>query len=89
MCDLHPCLAQKADAETCAELVAFLGSGDPPVVLTLGSTAVNNPGNFYEASVEATKQLGCRAVLQGTKSAPVDCSLTGETSRTTERESSG
>jgi UDP:flavonoid glycosyltransferase YjiC (YdhE family) len=57
---------QRADAEPCAELEAFLRAGDPPVVFTLGSTAVHNPGNFYEASVEATKQLGCRAVLLGT-----------------------
>ena len=51
---------QRADAEPCAELEAFLRAGDPPVVFTLGSTAVHKPGNFYEASVEATKQLGCR-----------------------------
>jgi rhamnosyltransferase subunit B len=60
---------QKAEAEPCAELAAFLRSGDKPVVFTLGSTAVNNPGNFYEANVEATKQLGRRAVLLGTKAA--------------------
>ena len=30
---------QRADAERHAELAAFLGSGDPPVAFTLGSTA--------------------------------------------------
>jgi UDP:flavonoid glycosyltransferase YjiC (YdhE family) len=31
---------------------------------------VHHPGDFYEASVQATKQLGCRAVLLGANAAP-------------------
>jgi UDP:flavonoid glycosyltransferase YjiC (YdhE family) len=49
------------------ELAAFLDAGDPPIVFTLGSTAVYNPGNFYEASVAAAQQLGRRAVMLGAK----------------------
>jgi len=49
------------------ELTEFLETGDAPIVFTLGSTAVHNPGNFYEVSVEAAKQLGRRAVLLGAK----------------------
>jgi rhamnosyltransferase subunit B len=41
----------------------FLQSGDPPVVFTLGSSAVYTAGNFYVESLEAIKKLGCRAVL--------------------------
>lgn len=46
-------------------LARFLAKGNPPVVFTLGSTAVHHPGNFYEASVSAIRRLNCRAVLVG------------------------
>jgi UDP:flavonoid glycosyltransferase YjiC (YdhE family) len=59
---------EKAGAETSPELADFLAAGDAPIVFTLGSTAVHNPGNFYEASVEAALRLGKRAVLLGAKS---------------------
>jgi rhamnosyltransferase subunit B len=47
----------------------FLAAGPPPIVFTLGSTAVHNPGSFYEASLEAARQLGQRALLIGFKQA--------------------
>ena len=59
---------EKAVAEDSPELAAFLAAGDAPIVFTLGSTAVHNPGNFYEASAAAARQLGKRAVLLGIKS---------------------
>jgi len=49
------------------ELDDFLARGDAPIVFTLGSTAVHNPGNFYEASMAAARQLGRRAVLLGAR----------------------
>lgn len=45
------------------ELQAFLAAGPPPLVFTLGSSAVMTPGDFYGVSVEATQRLGRRAVL--------------------------
>lgn len=45
------------------ELLYFLTAGDPPLVFTLGSAAVNAPGNFYAESVEASLKLNRRAVL--------------------------
>ena len=45
------------------ELSAFLDSGEPPVVFTLGSAAVSAAGSFYEESARAITALGCRAVL--------------------------
>ena len=45
------------------ELADFLERGDAPVVFTLGTTAVNDPGQFYEVSAEAARNLGLRAVL--------------------------
>jgi UDP:flavonoid glycosyltransferase YjiC (YdhE family) len=58
----------KTDFDGSSDLTAFLAAGDPPLVFTLGSTAVHNPGNFYQASAEAAKQLGRRAILLGAKS---------------------
>jgi UDP:flavonoid glycosyltransferase YjiC (YdhE family) len=45
------------------ELEAFLGAGPPPVVFTLGTSAVAAAGRFYEESVGAVRRLGVRAVL--------------------------
>jgi len=46
-----------------AELEKFLKSGPPPVLFTLGSSAVMRPGSFYEESMAAAHKLGVRAVL--------------------------
>jgi UDP:flavonoid glycosyltransferase YjiC (YdhE family) len=48
-----------------AELRSFLDAGPPPVVFTLGSSAVFDAaaGDFFEESLSAVRRLGCRAVL--------------------------
>jgi rhamnosyltransferase subunit B len=43
-------------------LESFLREG-PPIVFTLGSSAVWTPGSFYPESVEAARRLGRRALL--------------------------
>ena len=60
----------QADTTQIPELAAFLASGDLPIVFTLGSTAVHNPGDFYQVSVLAARQLGRRAILLGAKCMP-------------------
>ena len=45
------------------DLERFLDAGPPPVVFTLGSSAVQQPGRFYHESLAAIRSLGCRAVL--------------------------
>jgi hypothetical protein len=45
------------------ELAAFLESGEPPIVFTLGSAAVMDARDFFEQSAQAAKMLGRRAVL--------------------------
>jgi UDP:flavonoid glycosyltransferase YjiC (YdhE family) len=45
------------------QLADFLARGTPPVVFTLGTLAVNDPGRFYEVSAESAHRLGVRAVL--------------------------
>jgi len=51
-------------------LAHFLDDGDPPLVFTLGSSAVMAAGRFYEVSVQVARRLGRRAVfLAGTERA--------------------
>src|SRR5687768_10666969 len=45
------------------ELSRFLDSGPPPIVFTLGSSAVWVARDFFRESIEAAKRLGQRAVL--------------------------
>ena len=45
------------------ELSRFLDAGDPPLVFTLGSSAVMDAGQFYEHSAAAAHRLQRRAVL--------------------------
>jgi UDP:flavonoid glycosyltransferase YjiC (YdhE family) len=45
------------------ELETFLNAGPPPIVFTLGSSAVAAAGRFYEESLDAVRRLGVRAVF--------------------------
>jgi len=45
------------------EIERFLSEGEPPILFTLGSTAVQNPGAFYRSAVEALKALNLRGLL--------------------------
>jgi len=51
-------------------LAAFLDAGPPPLVFTLGSTAVLDAGGFFEESAAAARALKRRAVLLCGKTAP-------------------
>ena len=46
-------------------LEAWLGAGPVPVIFTLGSTAVMNPGEFFRESAAAARRMGMRALLLG------------------------
>ncbi len=46
-----------------ADLEPFLDAGEPPVVFTLGSAAVFDPGDFFVESYKAIKAVGRRAVM--------------------------
>jgi UDP:flavonoid glycosyltransferase YjiC (YdhE family) len=46
-----------------SELVRFLDAGPPPLVFTLGSSAVIDAGSFYDNSAVAAELIGRRAVL--------------------------
>jgi UDP:flavonoid glycosyltransferase YjiC (YdhE family) len=51
------------DRSLAPELKAFLSAGPPPVVFTLGTSAVGAAGRFYHESADAAARLGVRAVL--------------------------
>jgi UDP:flavonoid glycosyltransferase YjiC (YdhE family) len=55
--DTHP--AHAVDPR----IAAFLDAGEPPIVFTLGSSAVWIADDFYPVSVEAVTRLGRRALL--------------------------
>ncbi|MFM7323084.1 MAG: glycosyltransferase [Armatimonadota bacterium] len=44
-------------------LEAFLSDGEPPICFTLGTSAVLDPGGFWDAAATATTRLGRRAIL--------------------------
>jgi rhamnosyltransferase subunit B len=54
---------QDGEAGMPSELVRFLDAGPPPLVFTLGSSAVLDAGPFYEHSATAAKLISRRAVL--------------------------
>ncbi|MEM8504391.1 MAG: glycosyltransferase [Cyanobacteria bacterium P01_D01_bin.1] len=60
----------KREQHLIPELEAFLSIGTPPLVFTLGSAAVNVPGDFYAESVQAAIKLNRRAVLLIGKNSP-------------------
>jgi len=45
------------------ELMEFLDAGPPPIVFTLGTSAVWVARDFFRESIEAAKRLGRRAIL--------------------------
>ena len=54
-----------APTELPADLKRFLAEGPPPLVFTLGTALVNDPGDFYQRSFETAQLLGRRAVFLG------------------------
>jgi rhamnosyltransferase subunit B len=51
------------------DLKRFLAEGPPPLVFTLGTALVNDPGDFYQRSLQTAQLLGRRAVFLGLDSA--------------------
>jgi len=55
--------ADEVEGDSLAALDAFLAAGEPPIVFTLGSSAVFDAGDFYAQSVQIAERLQRRAVL--------------------------
>jgi UDP:flavonoid glycosyltransferase YjiC (YdhE family) len=51
-------------------LARFLDAGPPPIVFTMGSSAVLDAGAFFDESAAAARALGRRALLVGREEAP-------------------
>jgi rhamnosyltransferase subunit B len=58
-----PFYDKKDESNISPELERFLDEGEPPIVFTLGSSAIFVADDFYRESVKAAKQLNRRAVL--------------------------
>lgn len=56
-------------------VASFLAAGEAPVIFTLGSTVVHNPGNFFAVAVQAARELNQRALLIGVD--PIGAEQTG------------
>jgi rhamnosyltransferase subunit B len=56
-------LSGGAPPELSAGLEAFLATGEAPVVFTLGTSAVMDPGRFYDEAAKAIISTGRRAVF--------------------------
>ena len=54
---------QQGNPTLAPALAAFLDAGEPPIVFTLGSSAVMNAGSFYQVSMDAAQRIHRRAVL--------------------------
>jgi UDP:flavonoid glycosyltransferase YjiC (YdhE family) len=53
----------ESDSVLPPELERFLNEGEPPIVFTLGSSAIWTAGSFFTESANAARKLGKRAVL--------------------------
>ena len=58
-----PFYDKKDETSISPELEKFLDDGAPPIVFTLGSTAIFVAENFYRESIQAARLLNRRAVL--------------------------
>lgn len=58
-----PFFDEDGDAGLPPGLARFLDEGEPPIVFTLGSSAVMDAGDFYGVAAAAAGRLGRRAVL--------------------------
>lgn len=65
-----PYFTQPSEAEITRKIEAFLATGEPPIVFTLGSTAVHLAKDFYQIAAETAQKLGRRAVLLIGKNSP-------------------
>src|SRR5262245_46612414 len=65
-----PFFDQDGDAGLATDLARFLDDGEPPIVFTLGSSAVMDAGDFFEVGAEAAHRLGRRGVLLVGRDAP-------------------
>jgi len=57
------CFYDPPGAKLAPEIEEFLRRGEPPVLFTLGSAAVQHPGAFYPSAVEVLQRLGLRGIL--------------------------
>ena len=57
------CYYEPPRAALAPEIESFLQRGEPPVLFTLGSAAVQHPGAFYQGAVEVLRKMNLRGLL--------------------------
>jgi len=57
------CYYDPPGAKLDSEIEEFLSRGEPPILFTLGSVAVQNPGKFFNSAAGALEILGLRGIL--------------------------
>ncbi len=57
------CFYDPPGATLDSQIETFLAAAEPPILFTLGSTAVQEPGPFYEAAAQALQSIGQRGLL--------------------------
>ncbi|HLZ99573.1 MAG TPA: glycosyltransferase [Steroidobacteraceae bacterium] len=60
---VHYDRSARSGCELTPALQKFIAAGPPPLVFTLGSFAVDFPGDFYRVSLDAARTLRQRAIL--------------------------
>lgn len=58
-----PFYEQDREVSLAREIQDFLDAGPPPVIFTLGSSAVQTAGDFYSVSARVARDLSIRAIL--------------------------
>jgi rhamnosyltransferase subunit B len=57
------CYFDPPGAKLAPDMEDFLARGEPPILVTLGSVAVQKPGAFFQSAVQALSTLGLRGIL--------------------------
>jgi rhamnosyltransferase subunit B len=57
------CYYYPPGAALAPEIEEFLQRGEPPILFTLGSAAVQRPGAFYQSAVEILQRMNLRGIL--------------------------
>jgi len=65
-----PYFSQPPQTEVVKKIQDFVAAGEPPIVFTLGSTAVYLARDFYQIAADVALELGRRAILLIAKNIP-------------------
>jgi UDP:flavonoid glycosyltransferase YjiC (YdhE family) len=62
-CAGYTCFDRPADWQAPQELEGFLAAGEPPVLLSLGTSVAVDPQSFYRVAQQALERIGARGLF--------------------------